>query len=57
MCSSVSLHFMAYNEASKTDQPFYICEVSDGIPEIIGEEKEKNSPENWYQLDGLRFLI
>ena len=48
------LAFMAYNEASKTDQPFYICEVSDGIPEIIGEEKEKNSPENWYQLEWVK---
>lgn len=45
------LAFMSYNEASKKDEPFYLCEVTDGKPEIIGEEKEKNSPENWYQLE------
>lgn len=49
------LAFMAYNEASKTEQPFYNCEVSDGEPEIIGEEKEKNSPDNWYHLEWVEF--
>lgn len=46
-----NLEFMTYNEASKSDQPFYLCTVSDGTLEIVGEEKEKNSPENWYQLE------
>lgn len=45
------LAFMAYNEASKKEEPFYLCMVSENIPEIIGEEKEKNSPDNWYQLE------
>lgn len=43
--------FDSYNEASKKDEPFYLCEVSDGVPEIVGEEKDKHSPENWYQLE------
>lgn len=43
--------FNVYNDASKKEEPFYLCEVSDGQPEIVGEEKEKNSDENWYQLE------
>lgn len=43
--------FDSYNEARKKDEPFYFCEVSEGDPEIIGEEKDKHSPENWYQLE------
>lgn len=49
------LAFMAYNEASETDQPFYNCEVSEGEPEIVGEEKDKHSPENWYHLEWIDF--
>lgn len=45
------LAFMAYNEAARKEEPFYLCEVSEGEAEIIGEEKEKNSPDNWYQLE------
>lgn len=45
------LAFIAYNEAVKREEPFYLCKVSDGTPEIVGEEKEKNSPDNWYQLE------
>ena len=45
------LAFMSYNETSKKDEPFYICEVSSGTPEIVGEEKDKNNDENWYQLE------
>ena len=43
--------FDSYNEASKKDEPFYFCEVSDGVLEIVGEEKDKHSPENWYHLE------
>lgn len=46
--------FDSYNEASKKDEPFYLCEVSEGEPEIIGEEKDKHSPENWYQLEWVK---
>ena len=45
------LAFMSYNETSKKDEPFYICEVSLGTPELVGEEKDKNNDENWYQLE------
>ena len=45
------LAFMSYNETSKKDEPFYICEVSSGTPELVGEEKDKNNDENWYQLE------
>ena len=45
------LAFMAYNEASKKEEPFYFCEVSDGEPEIVGEEKDKHGPGNWYHLE------
>lgn len=45
------LAFMSYNEASKKNEPFYFCDVSDGVPEIIGEEKDKHGPENWYHLE------
>lgn len=45
------LAFMAYNEASKKEEPFYFCDVSEGEPEIIGEEKDKNTPDNSYQLE------
>ena len=43
--------FNSFNEASNKDEPFYYCEISDGEPEIVGEETEKHSPENWYQLE------
>lgn len=46
-----NLAFTAYNEASKKEEPFYLCEVSDGKPEIIGEEKDRNTPDNSYQLE------
>lgn len=49
------LAFMSFNEASKTEQPFYLCEVSEGTPEIIGEEKEKNSVKDWYHLEWVDF--
>ena len=42
---------MAYNEAAKKEEPFYLCEVSEGEPEIVGEEKDKHSPDNWYHLE------
>lgn len=45
------LAFDSHNEASKKDEPFYFCEVSDGEPEIVGEEKDKHNPENWYHLE------
>ena len=43
--------FMSFNESSKKEEPFYFCEVSGGTPEIVGEEKDKNSSENSYQLE------
>ena len=36
---------------SKMLNPFYYCEVSNGEARIIGEEKENNSPENYYLLE------
>lgn len=45
------LAFMAYNEASKKEEPFYLCDVSGGEPKIIGEEKDRHNPENRYQLE------
>jgi 8-oxo-dGTP diphosphatase len=32
-------------------QPFFLCKTSGGRPEIIGEEKEINCPENYYRLE------
>ena len=49
-----NLAFMAYNEASQKDEPFYFCEVTDGTPEIVGEERDKHSPENWYHLEWVK---
>lgn len=46
---------MIYNEASNKEEPFFICIVSDGVPEIMGEEKEKNNAGNWYKLEWISF--
>lgn len=46
-----SLAFMSLNELDNKGHPFFICEVADGKLEIIGEEKDRNSTENWYQLE------
>ena len=46
-----SLAFMSLNELDNKEHPFFICEVSDGKLEIIGEEKDRNSTENWYKLE------
>lgn len=46
-----TLIFNAYNESSNKEEPFFLCEVSSGEVEIIGEEKYRNSSENWYQLE------
>jgi 8-oxo-dGTP diphosphatase len=43
--------FTAYNERSNKMAHFFKCEVSDGIPEIIGEEKDKQSETNSYKLE------
>lgn len=45
------LLFYAYNEASKSAQPFYLCEVAGEEIKIVGEEKDKHSLTNWYQLE------
>lgn len=46
-----NLAFKCFNELSETYQPFFICEVGDGEPEIIGEEKDRNNADNWYHLE------
>jgi len=45
---------MIYNEASEKEEPFFICKVSDGTPEIVGEEKHQNRPENFYELQWVK---
>lgn len=46
-----TLIFNAHNESSNKEEPFFLCEVSSGEVEIIGEEKDRNNSENWYQLE------
>lgn len=46
-----NLAFMAFNEASKKEEPFFECEVNEGTPEIVGEEKGRNTLNNWYNLE------
>ena len=31
--------------------PYYFCEVEDGQPELGGPEAERNSLDNWYQVE------
>ena len=50
-----TLDFMAFNEASNKEEPFFRCEVKEGGKlEIKGEEKDKHSEENWYHLEWVK---
>src|SRR3989344_2401878 len=48
---SSKLAFRSVNELNGKSYPFYLCDVTDGIPEIIGEEKDSQSKRNWYHLE------
>lgn len=52
--SKHELAFMCLNELDNKEQPFYYCEVSNGKPEIVGEEKDKNNADNWYHLEWIK---
>ncbi|HEX6976852.1 MAG TPA: NUDIX domain-containing protein [Patescibacteria group bacterium] len=45
------LSFMNLSDIDNKEHPFYICEVSEGEAKMIGEETQRNSPDNWYQLE------
>jgi len=45
---------MSVNELDNKEHPFYLCEVNDVTPEIIGEEKDRHSAENWYHLEWVK---
>jgi ADP-ribose pyrophosphatase YjhB (NUDIX family) len=47
--------FDAYNESDGLMQPFFLCETNNKDPEIIGEEKDKNTITNSYSLVWLDF--
>ena len=40
-----------FSQLGKIEHPFFYCEVSSGEPEIVGEEKYINSPEDYYHLE------
>lgn len=44
------LAFMDLNSKDGNEHPYYFCKVSEGTAEIVGEEKDRNSPENFYEL-------
>ncbi len=45
------LAFMNLNDIDNKEHPFYLCEVSNGKAEMIGEETKRNTSDNWYQLE------
>lgn len=43
-----------FEDTSDVEQPFFYCDVSEGTPEIVGEEREINCEDNYYRLEWVK---
>ena len=51
VCTKVAKAFEVETFEGGNLHPYYFCEVEDGQPKLGGPEAERNSPDNWYQVE------